>query len=196
MNIFILHEDPVQAAQYQCDKHVVKMIVEYAQLMSTAHRIIDGTEWEGRTTKGHRIRRFFHPDPDMQESLYKACHLNHPSARWVRQSAANYGWLYEMWVALCHEYTHRYGRKHLTQLKLEYTLLIPPLAINAEKRFTQPTPAMAQFPHCIVEGDSLASYRQFYWEDKYAFAKWTNRPKPEWWIKYEWERRQTETILG
>jgi hypothetical protein len=128
--------------------------------------------------------------------LYKACHINHPSARWVRESAANYNWLYEMWVALCHEYTYRCGRKHLSQVKLEYLLLIPPLAINSEKRFTQPTPAMAQYPHCIVEGDSLTSYRQFYWEDKYAFAKWTNRPKPEWWRKYEWERGQTETILG
>jgi len=196
VNIFYLDPDPVRCAEQHCDKHVVKMIIEYAQLMSTAHRMVDGTEWEGRTTKGHRIKRFFHPDPDLNMYLYKACHINHPSARWVRESAANYNWLYEMWVALCHEYTYRYGRKHLSQVKLEYLLLIPPLAINAEKRFTQPTPAMAQYPHCIVEGDSLTSYRQFYWEDKYAFAKWTNRPKPEWWRKYEWERGQTETILG
>ena len=42
MNIFYLHENPEICAEYHCDKHVVKMILETAQMLSTAHRIIDG----------------------------------------------------------------------------------------------------------------------------------------------------------
>ena len=55
MNIFYLHEDPIQNAKWHVDKHVVKMVTEYAQLLSTAHRILDGTEYEGRTANNRRI---------------------------------------------------------------------------------------------------------------------------------------------
>lgn len=55
MNIFVLDRDPYIAAQMHCDKHVIKMICEYAQLLSTAHRQLDGTpvllEWEDATTR-------------------------------------------------------------------------------------------------------------------------------------------------
>src|SRR6056300_26139 len=174
MNVFYLDRDPVTAAQMHCDKHVVKMIVEYAQLMSTAHRVLDGEHWYGRTTNGRRISRFFHPDPDMNAQLYKASHMNHPSALWVRRSDRNYTWLYDMWTALCAEYTHRYGRIHESFRKLEYYLLLPPQKMPGGE-FTQPTPAMGNRPECIVEGDSLESYRNYYWEDKREFANWTNR---------------------
>ena len=196
MNIFYLDENPVICAQQHVDKHVVKMIIEYAQLMSTAHRVLDGHEWEGRTTAGRRIKRYMHPDSVMNNELYKACHINHPSAIWVRQSAQNYNWLYELWHNLCEEYTYRYGRDHLTRRKLEYTLLLPPTNIDHELKFTQPTPAMAQYPHCIVEGDSLTSYRRFYWEDKRSFASWTRRDKPEWWKTYERKGIETTPIFG
>ena len=195
MNIFYLDHDPLTCAQQHVDKHVVKMIIEYAQLMSTAHRVLDGHEWEGRTTAGRRIRRFMHPDSLMNTELYKACHVNHPSAIWVRSSVANYQWLYELWTHLCDEYTYRYGREHLTRTKLEYHLLLPP-ANASDSPFTQPTPAMAQYPHCIVEGDSLTSYRQFYWADKRSFARWTRRDKPDWWQNYERQGQQTETVFG
>jgi hypothetical protein len=195
MNIFYLDPDPITCAQQHVDKHVVKMIIEYAQLMSTAHRVLDGEEWMGRSITGRGVKRWFHPDASMNEHLYKACHVNHPSAKWVRESMANYNWLYELWINLCEEYTYRYDKEHLTRTKLEYFLLLPPMNIS-EKPFTQPTPAMAQYPHCIVEGDSVTSYRQFYWEDKYSFAKWTKRDVPKWWKKYEWERKQAETFGG
>jgi hypothetical protein len=195
MNIFYLDENPSVCAQQHVDKHVVKMIVEYAQLMSTAHRIVDGHEWEGRTTNGRRIKRFMHPDSVMNTELYLACHINHPSAKWVRESADNYNWLYSLWSHLCDEYTYRYGRDHLTRIKLDYHLLLPPTNIS-NNPFTQPTPAMAQYPHCIVEGDSLTSYRQFYWEDKRGFAKWTKRDKPEWWKDYERKGIETTTVFG
>jgi len=195
MNIFYLHPDPLICAEQHCDAHVTKMAVETAQLLSTAHRVVDGEMYEGRTTKGHRIKRYFHPDTLMNEELYKVAHINHPSTKWVRQSAANYNWLYELWANLCAEYTYRYGRTHESWRKLEYLLLLPPMQIS-DSEFTQPTPAMKQYPECIVEGDSIQSYRNFYWADKREFAKWTKRDKPEWWTENEREGRQTETVNG
>jgi len=184
MNVFYLDENPVTCAEQHCDKHVVKMCIEYAQLLSTAHRVLDGELWYGRTTNGRKIQRYFHPDPAMNDTLYKASHINHPSNIWVRQSDSNYNWLYEMWCSLCYEYEHRYGRVHESFRKLEYSLLLPPMGIVVAE-FTQPTPAMKAYPECIVEGDSLLSYRNFYWADKKEFAKWTKREIPEWWREYE-----------
>lgn len=199
MNIFYLHADPNLCAQQHCDKHVVKMLIEYAQLLSTAHRVLDGEHWYGRTTNGRKIARYFHPDPAMNSELYKASHINHPSAQWVRKSARNYAWLYDMWTALAYEYEHRYNRVHESFRKLEYYLLLPPQKIP-EGVFTQPTPAMGNAPECIVEGDSIQSYRNYYWTDKREFAKWTNRKPPTWWIEREnqdvGERKQAETLLG
>ena len=182
MNVFYLHHDPKECAQMHCDSHSSKMCVEYAQLLSTAHRVIDGKLWYGRTTNGRRIARDFHPDPEMQQQLYLASHVNHPSNIWVRENASNYEWLYDMWIELGKEYSHRYGREHASITKLELDLLVPPINIE-QGEFTQPTPAMKSYPHCIVEGDSQTSYRNFYFEDKQSFAKWTNRAPPGWWME-------------
>ena len=59
MNIFYLHEDPIQNAKWHIDKHIVKMPIEYAQLMSTAHRILDGTMYWGRTKNNRKIKRWY-----------------------------------------------------------------------------------------------------------------------------------------
>ena len=58
MNIFILHKDPIKAAQDQCDKHVVKMIVESAQMLSTVHRMLDGSIEQRPSKSGRGYRRF------------------------------------------------------------------------------------------------------------------------------------------
>ena len=183
MNIFYLHADPVVCAEMHCDKHVVKMCIEYAQLLSTAHRVIDGTPWTGKTVNGRSIQRYFHPDLYMNDTLYKASHINHPSAVWARQTRENYLWLYDLWIATCNEYTHRYGKKHESERKLDMALLLPPMKLT-ETGFSEPPPAMKAYPECIVEGDSIRSYRNFYWADKRKFAKWTNREEPRWWKKY------------
>lgn len=167
-----------------CDTHASKMCVEYAQLMSTAHRVLDGNLWYGRTINGRKIARYFHADSEMNTNLYKACHINHPSAIWVRKSEKNYNWLYNMWTALCAEYTHRYNRTHESFAKLEYYLVLAPDNVP-EADWGQPTPAMKQYPQCIVEGDSMASYRKYYWEAKADIAKWTKRDKPVWWTELE-----------
>jgi len=85
MNIFYLHTDPTVAARAMTNKHIVKMILESAQLMSTAHRVLDGTPYTRLSKSGARLKRYHHPLP-----LYEATHINHPSAVWVRESGRNY----------------------------------------------------------------------------------------------------------
>jgi hypothetical protein len=93
MNIFYLHKDPHEAAKLQYNKHVVKMILESAQMLCTAHHCVMGE------------------DADVP---YKVAHRNHPSTIWARRSANNYEWLYHHFVALSKEYTKRYGKEHLS----------------------------------------------------------------------------------
>ena len=93
MNIFYLSAYPDQCAEMHCDKHVCKMIIEYAQIMSTAHRVLDGEEYYGRTKNGRRIKRW-KMNSNLEDILYKASHVNHPSNQWVRASWRNYQWLY------------------------------------------------------------------------------------------------------
>ena len=84
MNIFYVDPDPGTAAQCLVDKHVVKMILESAQLLSTAHRLLDGIEFEGKSKSGRKARRWLLPD-SRDYTMYAATHINHPSAVWCRQ---------------------------------------------------------------------------------------------------------------
>lgn len=99
MNIFYLHNDPTECAKLHADKHVVKMILEYAQLLSTAHRILDGHEVIEQTANGRRIKRW-KLESDLDKVLYKSTHSNHPSAIWVRQNQQNYIWLSQLLYAV------------------------------------------------------------------------------------------------
>ncbi len=184
MNIFCLNESAVQSAIEHLDKHVVKMNIEYPQLLSTAHRLLDGEEWTDRGRAGQRVKRWRLDGPD-ENIIYKACHVNHPSAIWARQSLENYFWLYDLWQELGREYTHRYGKVHACQRKLAERLATPPRNLKSGE-FTLPTPAMKAYPDCITTNDDgsldvVTSYRKFYKADKQRFAVWSKRPTPEWW---------------
>ena len=178
MNIFFLDWDVNKCAKDHCDKHVVKMIIEYAQLMSTAHRVIDGTEYTDLTANGRRIKRWRLHD-DREQSLMKASHINHPSGVWARQSDSNYTWLCQMWYALCKEYTYRYGKIHSVETRLVDAIFRLPNNIS-EGVFTEPTPAMPD--ECKIVNDSLASYHKYYNEKKTRFAHWTKRATPNWYV--------------
>ena len=160
------------------DRHSIKMILEYAQLLSTAHRVLDGVELEGISASG-RKRKFWTLGDSRDYTLYKATHIHHPSAIWVRQSAENYLWLANMLIALCEEYTYRYGKVHKTERDgLAYVLLknIPHNIRNSG--FTEPTPAMPD--DVKVSGDSIKSYRNYYIKNKAHLANWKNRKVPDW----------------
>lgn len=86
MNIFVLDYCPVKSAQMQCDRHVVKMPLETAQLLCSAY-----------------------PNDN---APYKRTHYNHPCSIWARKSENNYLWPIEHGLALCLEYNFRYGKNH------------------------------------------------------------------------------------
>ena len=137
MNIFYLHKDPEQAAKYMYNKHVVKMILESAQLLCTAHLLLDG---------------------DDANVPYKATHKNHPSAIWARESAENYSWLYFHMLALGDEYTRRYGKTHLTIEKCKLALArLPKNILN--KPFVDPPQCM---PDEYKATDSVTGYWNYY----------------------------------
>jgi hypothetical protein len=183
MNIFYLSTDPIEAAQLHLDKHVVKMILETAQLLCTAHRILDGTaqptQKVTKTGKQKTVKRYILQNRELDTSLYNATHINHPCAIWARESINNYMWLYELFVALCNEYTFRYGKIHKTDTLLRQALRAAPASIS-NSDFTPPAQAM---PEQYKHSDPVVAYRQYYIGAKSAFAKWTRRPAPTWFIK-------------
>ena len=185
MNIFYLDKNPIRCAQIHVDKHCVKMILEYAQLLSTAHRVLDGVLTIGLSESG-RKRQLYVLQNGLDKILYSATHVNHPSAVWCRQSAANYMWLAELLEECCKEYTYRYGKIHKVESSgLMQTLKnIFPKNIT-EKPFTQPTPAMPD--ECKVVGDSIQSYRNYYVMNKSHLWSWkgkiNRRTEPNWFIK-------------
>ena len=177
MNIFYLHNDPKTCAEMHVDKHCVKMILEYAQLLSTAHRVIDGEEFWDKTANGRKIKRWRMYLDSMEQNLYKATHINHPSAVWARQSHANYNWLYVLWRELMSEYKFRYMKSHACEKLIPYLSKVPH-RIDKDKPFTEPTPAMPDTYK--VAGDSIQSYKNYYLNDKQRMFSWKNRSVPEW----------------
>ena len=162
MNIFYLDNDPTICAEYHNDKHVVKMILEYAQLLSTAHRFVDGIQTT-RLSKTGRKQTCYVLSDNRDDLLYSATHINHPSAKWCRDSDSNYKWLYQLFCATCDEYTFRYGKIHLTDQKLRQVLSLVPKNI-AKKPFVEPWRAMPD--EVKIGNDSLASYRNYYINNK------------------------------
>lgn len=154
MNIFYLHENPIIAAQHHCDKHVVKMILETAQMLSTAHRVLDNVE---------------------TDNIYKLTHKNHPSSIWVRESSENYKWSYELFIGLLNEYTFRYNKIHKSSRLIDYLKYTPKNISN--KKFIEPPLAM---PDEYKSNSTIESYRKYYNKEKLSFARWTKRNKPAW----------------
>ena len=100
MNIFYFYDCPKLSAKAQPDKMLVKMPLETAQMLCTAHRVLDGDTYADLT------------------GLYKTAYKNHPCTIWARESIANYAWLYAHFHALNEEYEYRYGREHGSYAKL------------------------------------------------------------------------------
>ena len=180
MNIFYLHYDTKICAQEHLDKHVVKMIVEYAQLMSTAHRILDGNHYFDKSKNGRKIARW-KLDDHRENLLYHAVSYNHPSAVWVREDLSHYQWLWNLASELCQEYRYRYGgttdKQHKTSLVIQ-NLSFAPNNIPRTGIFQEPPQAMPE--DVKVPGDSIQAYKNYYLKYKRGFAKWKVRGAPHW----------------
>ena len=160
MNIFVLDLNPKLCAKMYCDKHIVKMILEYAQILSNAHRIIDN---------------ILDDDTDYKY-LYKITHKNNPCNKWARNSIDNYKWLYNLFIECCNEYTFRYKKTHLCDTNLRNFLKNIPKnlkKINITER-----------PQCMPEycknKDVVKAYRNYYKYEKKQIAKWKYSEIPKW----------------
>lgn len=153
MNIFVLDADPSVAAMMLCNKHLLKMCVETAQLLCTAH--------------------------PKDIAPYRHTHINHPCAKWTRASLANYEWLVEHGLEMCAEYTKRYdGKIHKTQEIIEWCRdTIPDIPDIGLTPF-----AVAISNPSYHDSDPVISYRAYYIGDKSRFVKWAPRAQPPaWW---------------
>ena len=154
MNIFLLDTDTKKCAQYHCDKHVVKMILETAQLLCGVHHMTDQVT---------------------NQVPYKLSHKNHPCAIWSRESLSNYLYLCDLGLELCKEYTYRYGKRHKSQDVIEWCVTNKPNI--CDKEFTEPARAM---PNEYKVDSVVESYRNYYIGEKSKIAVWKNREIPEW----------------
>lgn len=168
MNIFFLDEDPSNIASMLNDKHVVKMTLESAQMLSTAHRLLDGDS---------SSKRFRHPNPKADSLLYKVAHPKHISTVWTLKNKSNYDWHYALFESMSREYSFRYGREHSSN-RLMPILKSAPVNIESGE-FCAPPLAM----HDTYKQEChLAAYRDFYAGEKWRFSKWKNRMLPRWFI--------------
>jgi hypothetical protein len=161
MNIFFLSWNPRTAAEYHCDKHVVKMIIECAQLLYSAHWVIGSP---------------------LPSTAYKLAHRNHPCSIWTRLSLANYLWLASLGWWLCREYEFRYLKIHKTEAHILWLLNNHP-AIGSIP-FTNPPLAMPDEYKC---SNVIKSYRTFYIESKCKqrnIVKYKCRTPPSFLIPY------------
>ena len=182
MNIFILDESPEMAAQYHCDKHVCKMILESGQMLCTAH-------WMAWLDILKKSRRDFKLVRDMQNFLFenvpiqsqppwKLTHVNHPCSVWTRNTMENYMWHSDLGLYLCREYTFRYTKVHKafkTHMWLQQNT--PPDIISK---------SLEPFEICMKEEYKISKspvecYREYYLKDKVRFAKWKKGNIPNWW---------------
>ena len=151
MNIFVLDESPKKAAKYHCDKHVVKMILETAQMLCTAH-------WESGGS-----------------APYRPTHKNHPCTKWARETKENYKWLCQLGLELCGEYTNRYSRTHKTQEHIEWlNKNIPDIPTG---NITNKPQAM---PDIYKNNNVVKAYRDYYMGEKAKIAVWKYCNVPDW----------------
>jgi len=163
MNIFFLDENPTLSAKYHVDKHVVKMILETAQLLCSVHHVTEQVT-----------------EQVTDQVPYKLSHKNHPCAIWARESLSNYLYLCELGLELGKEYTYRYGKRHKSIDVIEWCIVNKPNIPDIG--FTTPARAM---PDEFKVDSVVESYRNYYMGAKSDLASWKNREKPLWFEKKE-----------
>jgi hypothetical protein len=156
VNIFILDHDPILSAQYAVDRHVVKMVLETAQILCSTHHMLDGE--------------------NVPDNLYKKTHANHPCSVWARKSSANYKWLHNFFRCQHDEFMFRYGKPHLSFTKLSYVLCHAPKNIQPGPL----TPFAQAMPDEYRNDDPVIAYRAYYNGEKRELFNWKNRSVPKW----------------
>ena len=168
MNRFLINYSPELCARDLCDKHVVKMPLEEAQMLCTTVRL-------------HA------PEYAEEAGLYRAVHQKHPCTIWAGQSRANYLYSLDMFREMCREYTYRYGKVHASWRLYD--------ALVDAAQYV-PDGGITPHPECFSEHTDLKSgrpwpiqsYRQFYMTKQKRFKMvWTKRDVPDWFEYQNWE---------
>ena len=154
MNIFVLDKDVNKCAKYHNDKHVVKMVLETAQLLCGVHHMTDS-----KLTIPYRLS-----------------HKNHPCSIWARKCIENYIWLCDFGIELANEYTFRYGKRHKCQDVIEWCIENKPNLPS----YDELTPFALAMPDEYKSDCAVESYRKYYIMDKSHIANWKNREIPSW----------------
>jgi hypothetical protein len=155
MNLFFIDRCPIKSAQQLCDKHVVKMVLETAQMCSTAMH-----EWGFARHLKH---------------VYKTAYKNHPMTVWVRDNRDNFAWAVNHGLEIGKEYTRRYGKLHKSTKVLEEMDFW--WVHDNYSNHTTPPQCMPDEFKC---DDYVEAYRAYYRKDKAHILQWTGRPVPEW----------------
>lgn len=167
MNLFYLSHDPEESVRYLCDKHVVKMTLETAQLLCGVHHMLGSKE-------------------DFPLVPYKLTHKNHPVAVWARACYNNYRYLSDYFDCISKEYTLRYSKEHLAFTKCKYLKDITIVTLDTKVPFSDPPLCMPE-EYKITKSDSkdldtVESYRAYY-RHKMTIIKpfrYTMRSCPQW----------------
>lgn len=155
MNIFVLHKTPSGSAQYLCDKHVVKMVLETAQILCSV---------------------FYH-NSTIENIPYRLTHANHPCCIWARESKANFDWLLEHLFYLLSEYHDRYSKTHKCST-IYWWIVGNKDKLTFDK--IEQTPFAQAMPDKYKKADAVEAYRAYYNGEKLGIAKWRYSRKPEW----------------
>jgi hypothetical protein len=187
MNIFVVDKDPIIAARSLLDKHIVKMPLETAQLLSTNHRFLDGVE-----SRTPRNRKTYILEDERENILYKSTMVNHPCTVWARKTLGNYLWLCIHGMELCKEYTRRYGKTHACEKVIRWCEINPPNNIPQE---TFVTPFAQAMPDEYKNRNAVLAYRNYYIYEKNSIAKWKNSKTPSWFSKF-FEQNSTKNLIN
>lgn len=187
MNIFFLDYEPKVCARFHCDQNIVSQCKEYCQLLSTAHRVLDG--YPVRVTSVKELNGYYKPkktfttylfeDPeDYRQNIMKSTHENTPVARWVMRSDANYYWLLSLWYHTLIEFEDRFHKPHKS-FEHWRELSVAPLRIPFTKGITNPVLTM---PDTYKQSCPIEAYRDYYRFDK-PWASWRKSKIPSWFNK-------------
>jgi hypothetical protein len=181
MNIFVLDTDCKKAAQYHCDKHLVKMITEHNQILGSISHIFLGIKKKSEITPEY-IKKHFSTFPRKDDNgdpfPYGIGYRSHPCTTWANESLHNYAWLIKVTEEMCKEYTSRYNKINAGEAIVKWYKSNGPWFSKIQQ-----TPFTLAMPDNLKTEDAVHSYRLYYASHKAYFAKWKNG-EPEWWGKY------------
>jgi len=183
MDIFILHENPKEAAIMHCERHILKMIIEHTQMLAAAYYHTIGISRkkeiaENQEKVSQLFKGFPRKDEDGNDKPYAITHVNHPCTVWTRESLTNFNWLLDCTKYMCEEFTYRYGGKHSVEFIIDWMYENPPnLKDIGLTEFAQAMPD-------VYKSDSATeAYRKYYaYKTTYMKVNWKLEERiPNWW---------------